>query len=51
MIVVPAKELIRIGEIKLRNFLSHSFYKVIQYLTKMDMDDGAGDFRMMTRQM
>ena len=45
------KRIDRIGENKLRNFLSHSFYKVIQYLTKMDMDDGAGDFRMMTRQM
>ena len=41
------KRIDRIGENKLRNFLSHSFYKVIQYLTKMDMDDGAGDFRMM----
>ena len=36
------KRIDRIGENKLRNFLSHSFYKVIQYLTKMDMDDGAG---------
>ena len=45
------KRIDRIGENKLRNFLSHSFYKVIQTLTKMDMDDGAGDFRMMTRQM
>ena len=40
------KRIDRIGENKLRNFLSHSFYKVIQYLTKMDMDDGAGDFRI-----
>lgn len=45
------KRIDRTGEGKLRNFLSHSFYKVIQTLTKMDMDDGAGDFRMMTRQM
>lgn len=45
------KRIDRTGEGKLRNFLSHSFYKVIQKLTKMDMDDGAGDFRMMTRQM
>lgn len=45
------KRVDRTGEGKLRNFLSHSFYKVIQKLTKMDMDDGAGDFRMMTRQM
>lgn len=45
------KRIDRTGEGKLRNFLSHSFYKVIQKLTKMDMDDGAGDFRMMSRQM
>lgn len=45
------KRLDREGEGKLRNFLSHSFYKIIQKLTKMDMSDGAGDFRMMTRQM
>lgn len=45
------KRVDRTGEGRLRNFLSHSFYKVIQKLTKMDMDDGAGDFRMMSRQM
>ena len=41
------KRVDRTGEGRLRNFLSHSFYKVIQKLTKMDMDDGAGDFRYM----
>ncbi len=45
------KRIDRTGEGKIRNFLSHSFYKVIQRLSKMDMGDGAGDFRMMTRQM
>ena len=45
------KRVERTGEGRLRNFLSHSSYKVIQKLTKMDMDDGAGDFRMMSRQM
>lgn len=45
------KRVDRTGEGRLRNFLSHSFYKVIQKLTKLDMDDGAGDFRMMSRQM
>lgn len=45
------KRIDRQGEGKIRNFLSRSFYKVIQKLTKMDMSDGAGDFRMMTRQM
>lgn len=45
------KRVDRTGEGIIRNFLSHSFYKVIQKLTKMEMDDGAGDFRMMSRQM
>ena len=45
------KRLDRTGEGKIRNFLSHSFYRVIQRLTHMDMSDGAGDFRMMSRQM
>jgi glycosyltransferase involved in cell wall biosynthesis len=45
------KRMDREGEGKLRNFLSRSFYKVIQRLTNMDMSDGAGDFRMMNRVM
>lgn len=45
------KRIDRTGEGQLRNFLSHTFYKIIQKMTKMDMSDGAGDFRMMSRQM
>lgn len=45
------KRIDREGEGKLRNFLSHTFYRVIQKMTKMEMSDGAGDFRMMSRQM
>lgn len=45
------KRMDREGEGKFRNFLSRSFYKVIQKLTKMDMRDGAGDFRMISRIM
>lgn len=41
----------REGEGRLRNFLSKSFYKVMQKLSKLDMSDGAGDFRMMSRLM
>lgn len=41
----------REGDSALRSFLSHSFYKVIQKMTHMDMSDGAGDFRMMNRSM
>lgn len=45
------KRVDREGEGKMRNFLSICFYKVISKLSKMDMSDGAGDYRMMTRQM
>ena len=45
------KRIDRDGEGKIRNFLSHTFYKIIQKMTPMDMSDGAGDFRMMSRQM
>lgn len=45
------KRVDREGENKLRNFLSKSFYKIIQKMCKLDMSDGAGDFRMMSRQM
>ena len=45
------KRVDRTGEGKLRNFLSGMFYKVMQKMCKMDMSDGCGDFRMMSRQM
>lgn len=45
------KRMDREGEGKVRNFLSRNFYRVIQRLTKMDMSDGAGEFRMMSRIM
>lgn len=41
----------RDGEGKVRNFLSRSFYKVINRLCDLNMSDGAGDFRMMNRAM
>lgn len=45
------KRMDREGEGKIRNLLSKTFYKVIQKMCKLDMSDGAGDFRMMSRQM
>ena len=45
------KRIDRAGEGKIRNFFSKCFYKVISKMSKMDMSDGAGDFRMMTKQM
>lgn len=41
----------RTGERAVRSFLSRTFYKVIQKLSHMKMEDGAGDFRMMSRKM
>lgn len=45
------KRMDRTGEGKVRNFLSHVFYKIIQKMSKLDMQDGAGDYRMMNRLM
>lgn len=45
------KRVDRTGEGEIRNFLSHLFYKIMQKMCKMDMSDGCGDFRMMSRQM
>lgn len=45
------KRVDRQGEGHLRNFLSHSFYRLINHLTHFPMNDGAGDFRMMNRKM
>lgn len=41
----------RIGENKLRSFLSRTFYKIVRKICKLDMGDGKGDFRMMSRAM
>lgn len=38
------KRVDRTGEGKIRNFLSHIFYKVMQKMCKMDMSDGCGVF-------
>lgn len=41
----------RTGEGRVRSALSKGFYRVIRRLSHMDMADGAGDFRMMSRRM
>lgn len=41
----------RKGENKVRSFLSKEFYKVISKMCKFEMNDGAGDYRMMNRVM
>ena len=39
----------REGDSRLRGILSRAFYKIGKKLTHMDMSDGHGDFRMMSR--
>lgn len=41
----------REGDGIFRSFCAKGFYRVSKWLTHMDMSDGYGDFRMMTRQM
>ena len=41
----------RTGENKLRSLLSRTFYKIIRKTCKLDMGDGKGDFRMISRAM
>ena len=41
----------RTGESKMRSLLSRAFYKIIKRICNLDMGDGKGDFRMMSRTM
>lgn len=41
----------RKGEAKIRSAFAHMFYKIIRKISKVEIVDGARDFRMMTRQM
>jgi glycosyltransferase involved in cell wall biosynthesis len=40
----------RTGDSPTRTFLSKKFYKIISYLADMEIADGLGDFRIMTKQ-
>lgn len=48
---IATRRVTRKGEPKIRSFLAHKFYKIINKLSKTEMVDGARDFRLMTRQM
>lgn len=48
---VASRRVSRKGESKIRSFFARMFYKVIRKISKVDIMDGARDFRMMTRQM
>lgn len=49
--VVAARRVSREGEPKIKSFFSHKFYKVFNRITKMDLVEGATDYRVMTRQV
>lgn len=46
-----AKRTNRRGEGKIRAWLTKDFYKIINRISEIEMVDGVGDFRMMSRQM
>ena len=48
---IALRRVTRKGEPKIRSFFARKFYKIINKLSKIEMVDGARDFRLMTRQM
>ena len=49
--VAAARRVSRKGEPKIKSFFSHMFYKVFNRISRMDLVEGATDFRVMTRQV
>lgn len=48
---VGTRRVTRAGEPPIRSFFAHQFYKLIRTMSKVDIVDGARDYRMMTRTM
>ena len=48
---IGTRRVTRKGEPPIRSFFARMFYKIINKLSKVEMVDGARDFRLMTRQM
>lgn len=48
---VGTRRVSRTGEPQIRSFFARMFYKIINKLSKIEMVDGARDYRLMTRQM
>ena len=48
---VGTRRVTRKGEPKIRSFFARMFYKIINKLSKVEMVDGARDFRLMNRRM
>lgn len=49
--VVGTRRVTRKGEPPIRSFFASMFYKIINKMSKVEMVDGARDYRMMTRQV
>lgn len=48
---VGTRRVTRKGEPKIRSFFARRFYKIINKMSKVEMVDGARDYRLMTRQV
>ena len=48
---VATRRVTRTGEPIIRSFFARQFYKLIKRISRVDMVDGARDYRMMTRQV
>ena len=48
---VGTRRVTRKGEPPIRSFFARMFYKIINKMSKIEMVDGARDYRLMTRQM
>lgn len=48
---VGTRRVTRKGEPVIRSFFARMFYKIMRKISRMDIVDGARDFRLMTRQM
>lgn len=46
---VATRRVSRKGEPKIRSFFAHQFYKLMNHVSKIDLVDGARDYRMMNR--
>ena len=49
--IVGTRRVTRKGEPVIRSFFARCFYKIINKMSKVEMVDGARDFRLMTRQV
>lgn len=47
--IVATRRVSRVGEPKIRSFFARLFYKLINKLSKIELVDGARDYRVMTR--